>query len=659
MRKVVSVEGGKTLAEKARKLIGKKPLRLLAAAIIVAITSSPVVKAEEPTQDMYVFFDASGNLVEGALPPEEYSEDIQSIYVDGNPEDTNAYVGTAKMDDAVKGTLLETLDAGFTWEYSAVEEPYYEEVQEQVQEELPDVVDEPIVEEVQPEVVENSTVQEESEFDFSTDLFDCLDEEETLQEEVENEVVEEVQEEPVETLEETIADNDELLRLDILVTDNYTGVAPLGFTGDKKVLRNYGDASNDEEVRERAQIIYDHFHNMNLKYGYLGIYNPYTYEEYTVEELMAIIKYINGAFIPTEDMSIPFVNDLWIAFMCSINSDPYLVEHVNYMKDYDNIESTSLITDQASTIFNNLVEYNESQGKLVVFNPKTNIDYSLEEIEYIVQYANGLFEPTVERDEEYITQLYDNFMNSIAVDSSLEQSVKLSFRLDSTVITEQNIREHENVLENLDLSILDMGDSANHPYKVWLAHRINEMYSSTDRKETKDIFDDTYLSVCSIMAGSGYAVDNVKYDLYDFDSVNDLVFLTEVLCSSELRNLAMNEGYILDNRDAGESEVYLTRVLEEFNPMCSSEIIEAIKSGNLPDYEGITEHEDGSPLMIKDFASVLQMKAFSASVANEEYGPRYYQERYLQKYPEYLQIKNGTYDGSLEEEPAFVYKKNN
>lgn len=608
MRKVVSVESEKSLAEKARKLIGRKPLRLLAAAVIVAITAAPVVKAESD-YDFIATLD-EGFTWEFDVPEEEYYDDVQSYVADSYAMDEQVVGGLFPEIKVGKDdiTYFETVDGGSFVPATEEEIALDSEMQTSIDSIAP-VVEEPVVEEettaleepVQEELVVEDTAVREDDFDFSTDIFDCFDVENETDEyvpAVEEEVVtqsndratgvlvegipEELRDdfsepgtysyidngadgeltvfyEPPETPDYVLEQERQLYRLDTLISDNYTGVAPAKFIGSENILRNYGDASNDEEVRERAQIIYDHFHNMNVRYGYLAIFNPYTESEYTIQELMDIIKYINGAYIATDSADAERVNDLWFEFMNSITSDPYLVEHINFVADDADVSG----------------------------------------------------------------------------------------------ITEEDIEAHENVLENLDLSILVMGDSASQPLDKWFANKINEKYRATSREEALSIDEEIILQICAVSAGQGFAVNKVKYTLEDVDRLPNLSYMTLVLVGTA-GSIASCPGYIDVDQYGIEHAIYYETVKASFNPLCSEETVAEFTQGNVDMYA------DANALIgRKQYGLALQLKAMNEAITNGQVGIENYQNKALTKYDEYLQIKNGTYDGSLEEEPELVYKKNN
>ena len=62
---------------------------------------------------------------------------------------------------------------------------------------------------------------------------------------------------------------------------------------------------------------------------------------------------------------------------------------------------------------------------------------------------------------------------------------------------------------------------------------------------------------------------------------------------------------------------------------------------------------NGEYLDIRNYASIMQMKAFNMALSNGEYGIRYYQDNYLDYYDAY---KNALNDGTYEDVFESVYK---
>ena len=343
------------------------------------------------------------------------------------------------------------------------------------------------------------------------------------------------------------------------IDEHYTGVAPLTYYGPEHVVKNYGDASNDEEVMERAHNYWLAFHKANEDVGGLKIVDPTTGKEYTEEKIANVIRYMNGAFVAKEGVEAKEVNDDWINFMLAFLNDDYVIEDVNY---------------------------------------KANSD----------------------------------------------------------VISEEDVKKHNNILEYVDLGHLLMGDSSNGPFIQWFGDRIKEMYTTTDREEAIRIYDETYLALIAITEGNGYIVNGVKYTLADFSNLNDLVLDTQVLISQVLRNNMMESGYAFNKKYVGLDMVFLTDVLNQFNPVCSEDLVEYLMNNGVEVYEGVVKHGNGEDLNLRNYASVMQMKAFDGALSNGTYGIKYYQDSYLTHYDEYVNEKNGgTYEDVLESD--YVYTK--
>ena len=341
-----------------------------------------------------------------------------------------------------------------------------------------------------------------------------------------------------------------------IVDENYTGIAPLDYYGPGKEVKNYGDASNDDEVRERATMVWDAFHKVNEEVGGLMMFDVDTGQEYTVEKIMDIIKYMNGAYVAKDGAEAKKINDDWVNFMVMFLNDRNLEEHVAYHSYSD-------------------------------------------------------------------------------------------------VVTEDDVKKHTNVLEMVDLGHLLMGDSGNGPFIEWLGDQIKAMYTTTDRDEAIRIYNEISLAVTAVVEGPGFAVNGVNYTIEGFSDVNDLVFITEVGIGLVFRNNMALGGYVLNKDNVGIDSIFFTNILSQFNPMCSDKLAEELINNGVEEYEGVVVDGNGEYLDIRNYASIMQMKAFNMALSNGEYGIRYYQDNYLDYYDAY---KNALNDGTYEDVFESVYK---
>ena len=343
-----------------------------------------------------------------------------------------------------------------------------------------------------------------------------------------------------------------------IVDENYTGIAPLDYYGPGKEVKNYGDASNDDEVRERATMVWDAIHQVNEEVGGIMLFDVDTGKEYTVEKIMDIIKYMNGAYVAKDGAEAKKINDDWINFNVSFLNDGNLIEHVAYHSYSD-------------------------------------------------------------------------------------------------VVTEDDVKKHTNILELVDLGHLLMGDSGNGPFIEWLGDQIKAMYTTTDRDEAIRIYNEISLALTAVVEGNGYVINGVNYTIEDFSDVNDLVFITEVVIGQVLRNPWMLDGYVLNKDNVGIDIIFFTNILKQFNPLCSDELAEELINNGVEEYEGVVVDSNGEYLGIRNYASIMQMKAFNMALANGEYGIKYYQDNYLKYYDAYIKALNGgTYEDVFESD--YVYK---
>ena len=259
------------------------------------------------------------------------------------------------------------------------------------------------------------------------------------------------------------------------------------------------------------------------------IKNNFTDKPFTLEEIMDVIKYMNGAYVGKDGASVKYINDLWIEFIVAISSDYYLIEDVVY---------------------------------------KTNI----------------------------------------------------------TGVGQEAVIEHENILENLDLSLLQMGDSSTHPFMKWFAEKINAMYTTTSKEEAAKIYREAYEAITSLVEGNGFVIDGVRYTINDFDNTNDLALTVMVFASQELFGyLVPEDGYVYDKEFVGIDYVALRRVLESFNPMCSDDVIAELEENGLDPYPTNMEAAETAV----NYGSVMQRNAMADALANGEYGIEYYQKKFI------------------------------
>jgi hypothetical protein len=322
---------------------------------------------------------------------------------------------------------------------------------------------------------------------------------------------------------------------------------------------NYGDASNYEEVKVRAEKIYNAFKAANEEYtaNYGGpvILNVITGQEYTVDEIIAVIQYMNGAYAATSDYDAQYINDLWIEFEVAFLNDMYLIEDVNYKA------------------------------------------------------GNSGFDGP---------------------------------------ITEEDVVNHDNILERVSLFDLLMGDNANGPFLKWFSDKIIEMNKETDPVKAGEIFNEAYLAIVAIVEGNGFVINGVNYKIGDFTRINDLVLITEVMISQVCGNLNHCEaGYIFNKQYVGEVIVFLNDVLEQFNSLCADELVNQLESNGVEYHEGVTVDGQGNNLDIRNYGSVMQMKAIAQTLYVGAYGDEYYDAEYLRNY-------NGPYETSGSE---IVFKR--
>ena len=512
MKKVVSEELGLLQSKKAKKIVTSVKAATIAMAISVSsmFSATGVKAASQDSQgDMFVAFDANGNLIENPEAP--------AAYVGSSTSSANASVSKSSGQD-VQSNLITVMDNKFTGEFSS-QKALDEEVAEArvlSTRTKTNTTSEKNVDSKLLDTIESATKEDKNKnVDIQSEYSDkCLP------------VLEDV---PMEA-----------------VTDDYIGIAPVGYVGKIHEMKNYGDASNYEEVKARAEKIYNAFKEANEEYtaNYGGpvIINVMTGQEYTLEEIIAVIQYMNGAYAATSDYEAQYINDLWIEFEVAFLNDMYLIEDVNYKAGKDKIDGP---------------------------------------------------------------------------------------------ITEEDIIEHDNILERVSLFDLLMGDNANGPFLKWFSDKIIEMNKETDPEKAAAIYNEAYLAIVAIVAGNGFVINGVNYKIGDFSRINDLVLITEVMLSQVCGNLNYCErGYIFNKQYVGEVIVFLNDVLEQFNSLCADELVSKLENNGVEYHEGVTVDGQGNNLDIRSYGSVMQMKAIAQSLYVGAYGDEYYDSEYLNYYSE-------------------------
>ena len=524
MKKVVSEELGLLQSKRAKRLVMSVKAATLAGAITIGSmfgTVSSKAASMDSEGDMFVAFDANGNLIENPEAPAAYA-------TDGN----TTVNGDAKASGKdVQSDLIGTMDDKFTGEF----------VSDKASEDE-------VIEARKLATQGTSNVTEKKEVDSK--LLDNIENATREEREVNVDIESEYSGKCLPVLEDVPME---------AVTEDYIGIAPIGYVGKTHEMKNYGDASNYEEVKARAEKIYNAFKAANEEYtaNYGGpvIINVMTGQEYTLEEIIAVIQYMNGAYAATSDADAQYINDLWIEFEVAFLNDMYLIEDVNYKA------------------------------------------------------GNSGFDGP---------------------------------------ITEEDVVNHDNILERVSLFDLLMGDNANGPFLKWFSDKIIEMNKETDPEKAAAIFNEAYLAIVAIVEGNGFVINGVNYKIGDFSRINDLVLVTEVMLSQVCGNLNYCEvGYIFNKQYVGEVIVFLNDVLEQFNSLCADELVNQLESNGVEYHEGVTIDGQGNNLDIRNYGSVMQMKAIAQTLYVGAYGDEYYDAEYLRNY-------NGPYETSGSE---LVFKR--
>ncbi len=349
------------------------------------------------------------------------------------------------------------------------------------------------------------------------------------------------------------------------VDEHYIGIAPIGYIGPQHEMKNFGDASNPDEVKDRAQKILNAINESNEVYTELyggpAIINNITGQPWTLEEISDVIRFVNGAQPAKTDNEAQFYLDELLELICNpFDSEPFRVEDINYKAG--------------------------NSGE------------------------NG-------------------------------------------PITEEDVTEHDNILERVRLFDFLMGDSANGPFLQWMSDKIYAFSKETDPEKAAKIYDEAFLAIVALVEGNGFVINGVNYKIDNFHKVNDLVLLIEVLIAEASGNLNYNEiGYIFNKQYVGEVIVFLNDVLEQFNAICAEELVEKLLENGVEHQVGVIVDGSGNALNIRNYGSVQEMNALGQARQVGEYGDEIYQLEYNQYY-------DGPYDGSevlYEDNGSFTLK---
>ena len=112
---------------------------------------------------------------------------------------------------------------------------------------------------------------------------------------------------------------------------------------------NFGDATDEKVVEEKAKEITNYLVKMDIR-------NGYTQQPYTVEEVKEIILYMNGAFIPENEAQAYSIVDKQLSLTAALLSTPVAIDMVNYMANSDVITEEMVKEDINNYPTTNLVD---------------------------------------------------------------------------------------------------------------------------------------------------------------------------------------------------------------------------------------------------------------------------------------------------------------
>lgn len=127
---------------------------------------------------------------------------------------------------------------------------------------------------------------------------------------------------------ETVSDTEETVTTE--TTEEKTQTA-LEVTSNLPELVNYGDINDAKLVEERAQ-------NIKNQFDAAGLYNFATNAPYTLDEIKDVIYYINGAYVPTDELdAIQKVDEFLNMCLAPLNTEAF-INAVNYQGGEDSFK---------------------------------------------------------------------------------------------------------------------------------------------------------------------------------------------------------------------------------------------------------------------------------------------------------------------------------
>ena len=316
--------------------------------------------------------------------------------------------------------------------------------------------------------------------------------------------------------------------------------------------------------------------------------------------------------------------------------------------NYGNPLNDEHMNERVNEIYDAIYEVNQRNNGLVIYDTETNQAYTKEQIRDLLIFQGGA--KGVADTALGVKTLNDwvRFTGIITTDPNFVEQIMFASNDESLT---ENVIEHENILEDLDLGHWLTGDCSNGPLIQYLGDKLKAMASATSIEEEMNLYNEFVLAVVAATEGNGFIV-NGNYCKIEQLRVNELPLISEVLIAETLGSLENPIAGFAFYKENNEPVFGWTQnVIEEFNMVCKEDMIKRMEDNNLP----VPAYPNGQAQDPHNRANVFEQNVISNAVGIGEFGLSGYYHSY-QDYAKYFeeQLKqNGTVINTLESDYAY------
>ena len=324
------------------------------------------------------------------------------------------------------------------------------------------------------------------------------------------------------------------------------------------------------------------------------------------------------------------------------------LNNTKQIPNYGNPLNDEHMNERVNEIYDAFNEVNQRNNGLVIYDNDTNQAYTKEKIRDILTFEGGAkgVADTALGVEAYHDWL--DFTGIITTDPYFVEQIMFATGDESLA---ENVKEHDNIMESLDLGHSFTGDYSNGPLGLHLGDNLKDMASATTVEEGIEKYNDFFLAVAAATEGNGFIV-NGNYCKIDQLRVNELPLVSQVLIAETLYYSGNSiAGFAFYKENNEPVFVETQKVIEEFNMVCKEDMIKRMEDNNLP----VPAYPNGQAQDPHNRASVFQQNVISNAVGIGEFGLSGYYHSY-QDYAKYFeeQLKqNGTVINTLESDYAY------